>query len=85
MEPRQEMPEEAGVERSVSFSGVLGLPSHTTTDQTDQTDHIKQQVDAAVEKNNNEEIRKLISSGSTDLQTAVMLALERVSICHQDI
>ena len=73
--------EKARENRGVSFSSVsvmvdavLRLSANTVTDK------VKLQVEAAVENNNLEEIRELISSGSTDLQTALVSALERVSI-----
>ena len=75
--------EKAKETRSVSFSGVsamvdavLRFSSYTVTDQD------KQQVNAAIEHNNIEEIGKLISSGTIDLQTALVSALERVSVSH---
>ena len=59
---------------SIMVDAVMRFNSYTVNDQ------VKQEVDAATENNNIEEIRKLISSGSTDLQTALVSALERVSI-----
>ena len=75
--------EKARETRTVSFSGVsamvdavLRFNSYIVTDQD------KQRVNVATENNNIEEILKLISSGTIDLQTALVSALERVSVSH---
>ena len=72
--------EKAKETRTVSFSGVsamvdavLRFSSITVKDQD------KDLVNAAIENNNIEEIWKLISSETIDLQTALVSALERVS------
>ena len=80
-EMQRSLVEKARQSRSVSFSGVsvLRLSSCTVADLR------KQRIKAAVENNNTEEIRKLLCSGSTDLQTALVSALERVSISHHDV
>ena len=59
---------------SIMVDAVLRFASNTVSDQ------VKQQVDSAMENDNIEEIRKLLSSNSTDLQTVLVSALERVSI-----
>ena len=59
---------------SIMVDAVLRFASNTVSDQ------VKQQVDAAMENDNIEEIRKLLSSDSTDLQTVLVSALERVSV-----
>ena len=59
---------------SIMVDAVMRFSSFAVNEQG------KQQVDAARDNNNIEEIRKLISDGSTNLQTALVSALERVSI-----
>ena len=84
----QDMPrsglEKVRQSRRVSFrkvtnmvDAVLRLSSNTGSEP-----QVKQQVDAAMENDNIEEIRKLLSSGSTDLQTVLVSALEKVSVSH---
>ena len=80
MDMQKAMVEKAKETRNVSFSGVsamvdavLRFSSITVKDQD------KKLVNAAIENNNIEEIWKLISSETIDLQTALVSALERVS------
>ena len=78
--------EKARENRGVSFSSVsIMVDAVMRLSANHVTDKAKLEVEAAVENNNIEEIKELISSGSTDLQTALVSALERVSISHQDI
>ena len=82
----QDMLVEKASQARVSFSSVsIMVDAVMRLSANHVTDKVKLEVEAAVENNNIEEIKELISSGSTDLQTALVSALERVSISHHDI
>ena len=70
--------------RAVSFSGVsVMVDAALRLSSFAFSDHAREEVDKAVTEDNWQEIKRLISSGTTDLHTALVSTLERVSINTQ--